>query len=88
MGLLIPVEAARHSESGLMGAETLIAPIASDREELAKAGTLVVAHAGLQPSPQGWRLKHRSSIDGPFAETKELIVGECAVARPSTATPS
>jgi hypothetical protein len=47
-------------------------------EELAKAGVLVDG-SGLQPSSKGWRIKYskgaRSFVDGPFAETKELVAG-------------
>jgi len=61
-----------------MPEEKLIATMANYHEELVKAGALLDA-SGLQPSSKGWRIKYsadkRSVIDGPFAETKELIAG-------------
>jgi hypothetical protein len=61
-----------------MPSEDLVARMASYHEELAKAGVLLDA-SGLPASSKGWRIKHsgnrRSVIDGPLAETKELIAG-------------
>jgi hypothetical protein len=61
-----------------MPEEKLIADMADYHEELQKAGVLLDA-SGLQPSSKGWRIKYsggkRNVIDGPFAETKELIAG-------------
>ena len=61
-----------------MPEEKLIAAMASYHEELAKAGALLDA-SGLQPSSKGWRIKYSGGkhavIDGPFAETKELVAG-------------
>ena len=58
--------------------EKLMAAMASYHQELAKAGVLLDA-SGLQPSRKGWRIHYdgqkRSVIDGPFAESKELIAG-------------
>ncbi|MCI0330090.1 MAG: YciI family protein [candidate division Zixibacteria bacterium] len=58
--------------------EKLFAAMATYHEELAKAGMLLDA-SGLQPSSKGWRIQYssgkRTVIDGPFAETKELIAG-------------
>ena len=58
--------------------EKLFAEMATYHEELAKAGMLLDA-SGLHPSSKGWRIRYagakRSVIDGPFAETKELIAG-------------
>jgi hypothetical protein len=61
-----------------MPGEALIASMAEYHEQLAKAGVLLDA-SGLQPSAKGWRLRcdgtQRRVVDGPFAETKELIAG-------------
>jgi hypothetical protein len=78
MRFMIVVKATRESEAGQMPEESLIAEMATFHEELAKAGVLLDA-SGLQPSSKGWRIKYsggkRTMIDGPFAETKELIAG-------------
>ena len=78
MRFMIIVKATRDSEAGVMPEEKLIAAMASYHEELAKAGALLDA-SGLQPSSRGWRIKYsggkRMLIDGPFAETKELVAG-------------
>jgi len=75
---MIIVKANKDSEVGVMPEEKLIAEMASYHEELAKAGALLDA-SGLQPSSRGWRIQYsggnRTLIDGPFAETKELIAG-------------
>ncbi len=78
MRFMIIVKANKDSEAGVMPEERLIAQMASYHEELAKAGALLDA-SGLQPSSRGWRIKDsggkRALIDGPFAETKELVAG-------------
>jgi hypothetical protein len=78
MRFMIIVKANRDSEAGAMPPESLIAEMATYHEELQKAGALLDA-SGLQPSSKGWRIKYsggkRSLVDGPFAETKELIAG-------------
>lgn len=78
MRFMIIVKATKDSEAGVMPEETLIAAMAKYHEELQKAGVLLDA-TGLQPSAKGWRIKYsgdkRSVVDGPFAETKELIPG-------------
>jgi len=78
MRFMIIVKATKDSEVGVMPEEKLIAAMATFHEELAKAGALLDA-SGLQPSSKGWRIKYsgkqRTVIDGPFAETKELIAG-------------
>lgn len=78
MRYMIIVKATRDSEAGVMPEEALMAEMAAYHEELVKAGALLDA-TGLQPSAQGWRVRYdgasRSVIDGPFAETKELIAG-------------
>ena len=75
---MIIVEANKDSEAGVMPEEKLIGEMASYHEELAKAGALLEG-SGLQPTSRGWRIKYsggnRTLIDGPFAETKELIAG-------------
>jgi len=78
MRFMIIVKATKESEAGAMPEEKLIATMAKYHEELVKAGALLDA-SGLQPSSKGWRIKYsgdkRTFIDGPFAETKELIAG-------------
>ena len=78
MRFMIIVKATKDSEAGVMPEEKLIAEMAKYHEELAKAGALLDG-SGLQPSSKGWRIKYsggkRTLIDGPFAETKELIAG-------------
>ena len=78
MRFMIVVKATTKSESGAMPEEKMIAAMATYHEELAKAGVLLDA-SGLKPSSQGWRVRYsgnkRTVIDGPFAETKELIGG-------------
>ena len=75
---MIIVKATKDSEAGVMPEEKLLAAMGAYHEELAKAGVLLDG-SGLQPSAKGWRIKYngdkRSVIDGPFAETKELIAG-------------
>jgi hypothetical protein len=78
MRFMIIVKATHDSEAGVMPEEKLIAEMAKYHEELVKAGALLDA-SGLQPSSKGWRIRYsgakRTFIDGPFAETKELIAG-------------
>jgi len=78
MRFMIIVKATKDSEAGVMPSEELIAQMAKYHEELAKAGAVVDA-SGLQASSKGWRIKYagakRTFVDGPFAETKELIAG-------------
>jgi hypothetical protein len=75
---MIIVKATKDSEAGVMPPEHLLAEMAAYHEELAKAGVLIDG-SGLQASSKGWRVRYRganrSVIDGPFAETKELIAG-------------
>jgi hypothetical protein len=75
---MILVKATSDSEAGKMPGEELIAEMAAYHEELARAGVLRDG-SGLHPSSKGWRVKYsggkRTVIDGPFAETKELIAG-------------
>jgi hypothetical protein len=78
MRFMIIVKASKDSEAGVMPGEDLLTAMADYHEELAKAGVLLDAN-GLQPSAKGWRIKYeggkRRVVDGPFAETKELIAG-------------
>jgi hypothetical protein len=78
MRFMIIVKATKDSEAGVMPEEGLIAEMVQYHEELAKAGMLVDA-SGLQASSKGWRIKYsgdkRTFVDGPFAETKELVAG-------------
>jgi hypothetical protein len=78
MRYMIIVKASRDSESGAKPDAALFARMAAYHEALAKAGILVDA-SGLQATSKGWRVEvrgeHRSVVDGPFAETKELIAG-------------
>jgi len=79
MRFMIMVKATADSEAGVMPSDDgLMAAMAAYHEELAKAGVLLDAN-GLKPSADGWRIGHRagkrSVVDGPFAETHELIAG-------------
>ncbi len=78
MRFMIIVKATKDSEAGVMPEEDLVAAMATYHEELQKAGVLLDA-SGLQPTSKGWRIKYsggeRTVVDGPFAETKELIAG-------------
>jgi len=78
MKFMILVKATKDSEAGRMPTEKLFAEMAAYHEELEKAGVLVDA-SGLQRSEKGWRIRYngqqRSVVDGPFAETKELVAG-------------
>ena len=78
MRFMIIVKATKESEAGVMPSEQLLADMGKFNEELAKAGVLL-AGEGLQPSSKGARVKFsgkkRTVVDGPFAETKELIAG-------------
>lgn len=78
MRFMIIVKATQESEAGVMPSEELMAEMAAYHEELAKAGVLLDG-SGLRPSKEGWRIRYsgakRSYVDGPFAETKELIAG-------------
>jgi len=75
---MIIVKATKDSEAGVMPSEQLLSEMGKFNEELAKAGVLLAAE-GLQASSKGARVrfsgKKRTVIDGPFAETKELIAG-------------
>jgi hypothetical protein len=72
------VKASKDSEAGVMPSEELLSAMGKYNEKLMKAGVLLDL-AGLQPSSQGARVRFSRGkttvIDGPFAETKELIAG-------------
>jgi hypothetical protein len=80
MRFMIIVKATADSEAGRFPADSdrLFQAMAAYHEELARAGVLLDA-SGLQPSGKGWRVQYeggqRTVVDGPFAETKELIAG-------------
>jgi len=75
---MVLVKATKDSEQGVMPTEQLFTAMGKYNEELAKAG-IMLAGEGLQPSSKGARVrfsgKNRTVIDGPFAETKELVAG-------------
>lgn len=72
------VKATADSEAGIMPGEQLLAEMGAFNEELVKAGVML-AGEGLHPSAKGARVRFsgasRTVIDGPFAETKELVAG-------------
>jgi hypothetical protein len=78
MRFMIIVKATKDSEGGVMPSEKLLAEMGKYNEELAKAG-IMLAGDGLHPSSKGARVRFsgskRTVIDGPFAETKELVAG-------------
>ncbi|MHC8391940.1 YciI family protein [Pseudomonas sp. MDT2-39-1] len=78
MRFMIIVKASQESEAGVMPSEELMAAMGNYNEELTKAGILIDCD-GLHPSSKGARVRFsgekRTVIDGPFAETKELIAG-------------
>ena len=78
MRFMVMVKATKDSEAGVLPDEKLLADMGKFNEELAKAGVLL-AGEGLQPSSKGARVRFsgtkRTVIDGPFAETKELVAG-------------
>src|SRR5579859_2091173 len=78
MRFMIIVKANKDSEAGVMPSDELLAQMGKFHEELHKAGVLLDA-TGLKASSHGWRIRYegkdRRVIDGPFAETKELIAG-------------
>jgi len=75
---MVLVKASKESEAGAMPDEALLTAMGKFNEELAKAGVLL-AGDGLHPSSKGVRVRFsgakRTVIDGPFAETKELVAG-------------
>jgi len=75
---MVIVKANKDTEAGVMPSEQLLREMGNYNEELVKAG-IMLAGEGLHPSSKGARIKFsgdkRTVIDGPFAETKELIAG-------------
>ncbi len=78
MRVMVMVKATKDSEAGVLPSTELLAAMGKYNEELVKAG-IMLAGEGLKPSSKGKRVRFsgtkRSVIDGPFAETKELIAG-------------
>ena len=78
MRFMVIVKATKDSEAGIMPSEKLLTEMGKFNEELVKAGVML-AGEGLHPSSKGARVKfsgqQRTVIDGPFAESKELIAG-------------
>jgi hypothetical protein len=78
MRFMILIKASTESEAGILPSERLLTEMGHFNEELVKAGVML-AGEGLQPSSKGARVKFaggkRTVVDGPFAETKELIAG-------------
>lgn len=78
MRVMVLVKATEDSEAGVMGSPELYEQMGKYNEELIKAG-IMLAGDGLKPSSQGKRVAfdgtNRTVIDGPFAETRELVAG-------------
>ena len=79
MRFMIIVKATADSEAGVMPPTSLLANMGAFHEELARAGVLLDG-AGLKASSQGWRVRigaggDRQVVDGPFAQTPELMAG-------------
>jgi hypothetical protein len=78
MRVMVMVKATKDSEAGVMPSEQLLAEMMTYNEELVKSG-IMLAGEGLHPSSRAKRVrfsgKNRTVIDGPFAETKELVAG-------------
>lgn len=78
MRVMVIVKASPESEAGVMPTQEMLAAMGQYNEELAKAG-IMLAGEGLHPSARGVRVafdgEKRAVIDGPFAESKELIAG-------------
>ena len=78
MRVMVIVKATKSSEAGVMPSEKLLADMGKFNEELVKAGVML-AGEGLHPSSKGKRVRFgggkKTVVDGPFAETKELIAG-------------
>jgi hypothetical protein len=78
MRFMVIVKANKDSEAGILPSKEILTTMGKYNEELVKAGVMLAAE-GLQPSSKGKRVKFSGAkptvIDGPFAETKELIAG-------------
>ena len=79
MRVMVLVKATKESEAGIMPSAELMTAMGRFNEEIARAGILQGAGAGLKPSSHGVRVRFsgsdRTVIDGPFAETRELVAG-------------
>ena len=78
MRFMVLIKSTKESEAGVMPSEQLLTEMGNFNEKLVQAGVML-AGEGLQPSSKGARVKFRGDkrtvVDGPFAETKELIAG-------------
>ncbi|HET7922762.1 MAG TPA: YciI family protein [Gammaproteobacteria bacterium] len=78
MKVIVMVKATKNSEAGILPKREMLEAMGQFNEELVKAG-IMLAGEGLHPSSKGKRVRFsgdtRSVIDGPFAETKELVAG-------------
>jgi hypothetical protein len=78
MRFMMIVKASQDSEAGVMPSEKMLGEMAKYNEQLVKAGVMLDG-SGLKPSSKGARIKYsgsnRTVVDGPFAETKELVAG-------------
>jgi hypothetical protein len=78
MRVMVIVKATKNSEAGVLPSEQLLTEMGKFNEELVKAGVML-AGGGLHPSSKGKRVRFsggkKTVIDGPFAETKELVAG-------------
>jgi hypothetical protein len=78
MRVMVMVKATKDSEAGVMPSQQLLTEMGQFNEQLVKAGVML-AGEGLHPSSKGVRVqfsgKNRTVVDGPFAETKELVAG-------------
>jgi hypothetical protein len=78
MRFIVMVKASPESEAGVMPSQQLLTEMGKFNEELVKAGVMLEGE-GLHPSSKGARIKFsgskRTVVDGPFAETKELVAG-------------
>ena len=78
MRVMVIVQATKDSDAGVLPSKELLEAMGKYNEELVKAG-IMLAGEGLKPSSKGKRVRFsgtkRTVIDGPFAETKELIAG-------------
>ena len=79
MRFMVMVKATKDSEAGKMPSQELLAAMGKFNEELVKAGVMLTGE-GLHPSSKGARItfgagSKRTVVDGPFAETKELVAG-------------
>lgn len=78
MRFMVMVKATAESEAGVMPSQALLEAMGRFNEELVKAGVML-AGEGLQPSAKGARVRfdgsRRTVVDGPFAETRELVAG-------------